>query len=116
MKQIAILGVVLGVFAAGVRADDAKLAVQSQVRAAILMFQDQKAEFLASQTNQQKTNARKLRQEVRDQLVTAQAAAVAPLRQEVRQSVEDAKRHALEQARKLTQETAAAARDTRRGL
>ena len=119
LKQIMILGVMIGAFAAGARAGDTSLAVGSQMRAAILLFQDQKADFLAHQRDQQKSNARKLRGEVREQIVAAQASiasASGPLRQEVRESIEDAKHHAKEQSRKLVQETAEAARDSRRGL
>jgi hypothetical protein len=91
----------------------ASLTVNEQIRAAIALFQEQKAEFLKKQIDEQKSNAGKARDEVRDQVAAARPAIIKPLVQELKQSIEDAKRHAVEQNRKLVQEAIEAARTRR---
>lgn len=89
-------------------------AVDTQVRAALTIFQDQKAAFFAQMRESQKANAKKVRDEVRAQVASTKSATITPLRQEMRQSIEDAKHQAVEQARKVAAESAEIARDARR--
>jgi hypothetical protein len=108
---------IIAFIATSMRAEeDSVIEGSSQMRAAILIFKDQKCQYLAMQRDSHLSNARKLRSEVRDQIAAVKASTVGPMRREVRESIEDAKRHASEQARKLVQETAEAAKDSRRGL
>src|SRR5688500_6284295 len=97
---------------ADARAGD-KTADLSQVRVALALFQDQKAEFLAQQ-KEAKNYAKKVRAEIREQMKTTQSGTLAPMRQEARKSVEEAKRQAVEQSRKVASEGAEVARDVRR--
>lgn len=101
-----------GAGAMGARGGDktVSLTTDTQISAAIAVFQDQKAAFLT----QQKNNAKKVRDEVRVQVATAKSTTITPLRQEMRNSIEEAKRQAIEQSRKVAAESAELARDARR--
>lgn len=117
IKTITAVGVILSAsvfWAQGAEAAASSLTINEQIRAAIALFQEQKAEFLKKQIDEQKSTASKARDEVRDQVIaTAKATTIRPLVQELRQSIEDAKRHAVEQNRKLIQEATEAARTRR---
>ena len=91
----------------------ASLEVDTQIRAAVTIFQDQKAAFLAQVRDSQKNNAKKARDEVRAQVAASKAATIKPLREEMRQSIEEAKHQAVEQARKVAAESAEIVRDAR---
>jgi hypothetical protein len=98
--------VALSVLATRGSDDSTSSSLDSQIRTAITLFQDQKAEFLRQQREQEKSCSGRLRDEIRSQITAARAVAtVGPLRTEARQSVEDAKRLAIEQSRKLVEET-----------
>lgn len=88
--------------------------VDTQIRAAVTIFQEQKAAFLAQVRDSQKNNAKKVRDDVRAQVAATKSATITPLRQEMRQSIEDAKHQAIEQARKVAAESSEIARDARR--
>jgi len=105
---------IVALSALGARGSDALLSGSgdTQIRTAIAIFQDQKADFLRQQRDLEKIGSGKLRNEVRDQ-ITAARATLGPLRTEARQSIQDAKSHALEQSRKLLEESAQAARQSR---
>ena len=116
IKTITAVGVILsaGAFwAQGAEAAASSLTINEQIRAAIAMFQEQKAEFLKKQIDEQKSNASKARDEVRDQIAAAKPATIKPLVQEMKQSIEEARQHAIEQNRKLIQEATEAARRRR---
>ncbi|HEY6227724.1 MAG TPA: hypothetical protein VI282_11440 [Verrucomicrobiae bacterium] len=117
IKTITAVGVILSAsafWAQGAEAAASSLTINEQIRAAIAMFQEQKADFLKKQIDEQKSTASKARDEVRDQVIaTAKATTIRPLVQELRQSIEEAKRLAVEQNRKLIQEATEAARTRR---
>jgi hypothetical protein len=110
LKAITIVGTILGAGALGALGADTSISVSDQIRAAITLFQVQKAEFLSQQRELGRSNAGRARDEVRDEVAAAKVATIKPLVQELRQSIEDAKSHAREQSRKLTEEAAEAAR------
>jgi hypothetical protein len=88
--------------------------IDTQIRAAVTIFQDQKAAFLAQVRESQKANAKKVRDEVRAQVADSKSTTIKPLREEMKQSIEDAKHQAIEQARKVAAESAEMVRDARR--
>ena len=88
--------------------------VDTQIRAAVTIFQEQKAAFLAQVRDSQKNNAKKVRDDVRSQVAATKSATLTPLRLEMKQSIEDAKHQAVEQARKVAAESSEIARDARR--
>jgi len=118
IKTITIVGLILGAGVMATRGGDgtASLSLNDQIRAAIALFQDQKAEFLSAQRDEHKMTPGQLRKEIREQVAAGTLAvrlSLAPLRQELKQSIEEAKRQAIEQNRKLVQEAAEAARSRR---
>jgi hypothetical protein len=118
IKTITIVGLLLGAGVAATRGGDgtASLSLNDQLRAAILLFQDQKADFLKAQRDDHKMNPGQIRKELREQVAAATLTArfsMSPLRQELRQSIEEAKRQSIEQSRKLVQEAVEAARSRR---
>jgi hypothetical protein len=117
IKQIVAAGMILVVGTIGVRASDSGGASgdDSDIKSIISVFRDQKAHFLAEQRDQHRSKAGKLRKEVREQVAAVKSATEA-LRQEMRQSIEEAKQRAAEQSRKIIQETAENARESRRAL
>jgi hypothetical protein len=106
LKQILILGIVAGFGAVGALADDDSGSLRTDVRTAIAIFQDQKADFLAQQRDEHKSRGRKLRDEVRVQVVAATKGLSSQARQELKESIQNAKSQAREQARKLLEESA----------
>jgi hypothetical protein len=118
IKTITIVGLLLGAGVSAMRGGDgtASLSLNDQIRAATLLFQDQKAEFLNAQRDDRKNSPGQLRKEIREQVAATTLTArlsLAPLRQELRQSIEAAKLQSIEQSRKLVQEAAEAARSRR---
>jgi hypothetical protein len=118
IKTITIVGLILGAGVGATRGGDgtASLSLNDQLRTAIALFQDQKAEFLNAQRDDHKNSPGQLRKEIREQVAAATLTArlsLSPLRQELRQSIEEAKRQSIEQSRKLVQEAAEAARSRR---
>lgn len=116
VKHIVMLGIAAGFAVTGALADDGgdgSDGGRTDIRTAINIFQDQKAQFLAQQRDEGKSHARKIRDEVRIQVVAAAKTSSLAGRQELRQAIEDAKRNAQQQARKLVEETTEAARDSR---
>jgi hypothetical protein len=115
IKTISLAGLILSASALGVRGGDGSgtLTISAEIRTAIAMFQEQKSDFLKKQREETKGCATKAREEIRDQLVGDKPATIKPLVQELRQSIEEAKRHAVEQNRKLVLEAAEAARTRR---
>ena len=112
------MGLILGAGVVATRGGDgtASLSLNDQIRAAIALFQDQKAEFLSAQRGEHKNSPGQLRKEIREQVAATTLTArlsLAPLRQELRQSIEEAKRQSIEQSRKLVQEATEAARSRR---
>jgi hypothetical protein len=109
----------MGMLAAGVAsaqsAEKAAALTSEQVRLAVALFQDQKAEFLAQQ-KEARNVAKKVRAEVRELRKSEQTSALKQVRDEARKSVEGAKQQAVEQSRKLAEEAAQVAQDARRGL
>src|SRR5262249_43735796 len=97
-----MLGLATGFTAVGSLADDDQGVDggRSDIRTAINIFQDQKAEFLAHQRDEGKSRARKIREEVRVQVIAAAKTSSLAGRQELRQAIDDAKRSAQQQARK----------------
>ena len=85
-----------------------------QVRLAVALFQDQKAEFLAAQ-KEAKLVAKQVRADARELRKAEKTATAQQVRDEARKSVESAKQLAVEQGRKLAEEAAQIAQDARRG-
>ena len=113
-KTIMVVGIILSASALGVRGAEvsASFSLNEQIRAAIALFQDQKAEFLKKRREDQKSATDIARDEIRDQ-IAASKPTIKPLVQELRQSIEEAKRQSKEQNRKLVLEATEAARTRR---
>ena len=115
-KQLVLMGMLAIAGATGARGGEFTAALTiDQIREIIDLFQEQKAQFLALQKDQQKSYAKKIRDEVRSQMAWNRPAVLRALRQELRESVAEAKAQAAEHRRKLAQETAEAAREASRG-
>ena len=113
IKYLILIAVLVAAGAVSVQAGEKADLTAGQVQFAVALFKDQKAEFLAQQ-KEAKNYAKKVRAEVRERRATEKAGALAPVRDEARKSIEDAKLQAVEQGRKLAEESAAIARDARR--
>lgn len=115
-KDIIGVAIIAGVDAVfGAKGAEVSLTpVNPPIRSVIGMFQDQKAAIIADQKELQRSCAKKARDEVRDLVTCSKSTSITALRQEIKQSVENAKRQAIEQQRKLGVEIAALARESRR--
>ena len=78
----------------------------TELKEIIKNFQDQKKEFLRQQKEQQHEDRGKVREEL-----TSGGTAVGPVRWELKDSINDAKRQAREQGRKLLEEQKEAAKE-----
>ena len=78
----------------------------TELKDIIKNFQDQKKEFLRQQKEQQHEGRGKVREEL-----TSAGTAVGPVRQELKDSINEAKRQAREQGRKLLEEQKEAAKE-----
>src|SRR3954469_22189695 len=96
LKDIAGIGMIVALSALGAWGSDGLLSGSgdTQIRTAIAMFQDQKADFLRQQRELERSGSGKLRNEVRDQIAAARAT-LRPLRTESRQSIQEAKSQAI---------------------
>jgi hypothetical protein len=125
----AIVGVafVLGLACVGTRGADSPLAQKpkierperpakpekavnaAELKEIIKSFQDQKKEFLRQQKEQQRDERAKVREEL-----TSATPTVGAVRRELKDSINDAKRQAKEQGRKLLEEQKEAAKEERK--
>lgn len=96
------------------KADDGASGGDSQIRNAVSIFQDQRAEYVRRHREQRACCDGKLRAEVRDQVSAARVAPIS-VRRELRISIAEARAQALEQSRKLIEEGSSASRQSRRG-
>ena len=117
LKQFVLVGMLAaaGVATAqGGEKEKAAAPTGDQVRLAVALFQDQKAEFLAAQ-KEAKLVAKQVRADARELRKAEKTATAQQVRDEARKSVESAKQLAVEQGRKLAEEAAQIAQDARRG-
>ena len=116
LKQLILMGMLAVVAVVTAHGADKKAATVSndQVRLAVSLFQDQKAEFLAQQ-KEARSIAKQVRADARELRKAETTATAQQARDEARKSVENAKQLAIEQSRKLAEEAAQIAQDARKG-